>query len=151
MKHYKVALIIGRFQPLHKGHIYLIKKGLEMADFLIIGIGSANVINDDNPFTVHEREIELKAMLIKEKLANKILNIIQLDDHPNDADWLQEVIHKASSNPLSAQFDVVIGNNDWVKKIFTEAGFPVEEVAYYKRHIYEGRKIRERLRRENKL
>ena len=45
----KTALIVGRFQPFHKGHLFLIKKALEKANKIIIGIGSANIIDENNP------------------------------------------------------------------------------------------------------
>ena len=40
MEH-KVGLLCGRFQPVHKGHISLIREALKHCDHLIIAIGSA--------------------------------------------------------------------------------------------------------------
>lgn len=37
------ALIIGRFQPFHKGHLSVIKMVAEKSDSIIIGIGSAQL------------------------------------------------------------------------------------------------------------
>ncbi|MDP6459455.1 MAG: adenylyltransferase/cytidyltransferase family protein, partial [Candidatus Hydrothermarchaeota archaeon] len=37
------GLLIGRFQPFHKGHVYVVKKVLKGVDELIICIGSAQL------------------------------------------------------------------------------------------------------------
>ena len=145
MKQCKNGLIIGRFQPLHKGHIYLIKAGLTIADKLVIGIGSANVVDFDNPFSVEDREKTLKEMLKRENLDEHIIKVIRLDDNSSDKVWLKQVLEK--TGPL----DIVIGNNDRVKGIFENAGHTVQEIPYFKRHIYEGRKIRERMRKASRL
>ncbi len=145
MKKYKVGLIIGRFQPLHEGHIYLIKEGLKIAGKIVICIGSANVSDFDNPFSVGEREVTLKQKLAEKKLGQHIAQIVQLDDDPSDEVWLKNIIKQ--TGPI----DVVIGNNERVKRILENAEYKVQEIPFYKRHIYEGKKIREEMRRRNKL
>ena len=52
----KIALIVGRFQPFHKGHLFLIKKALTLADKVVIGIGSANIIDVNNPIDFETRK-----------------------------------------------------------------------------------------------
>jgi nicotinamide-nucleotide adenylyltransferase len=140
-----VGLIIGRFQPLHKGHIYLIKEGLKIARTLVIGIGSANIIDFDNPFSAEERERTVKEMLKEEHLDEHIIKIVRLDDNPSDSIWLKQLLEKTGA------IDVVIGNNERVKEIFENAGYQVQDVPYFKRDIYEGKKLREQLRKEKKL
>lgn len=57
MKKYKKGLFIGRFQPFHLGHISAIKQGLEVAEKLVLVIGSANRNFDlVNPLTFFERK-----------------------------------------------------------------------------------------------
>ena len=145
MKKYKTGLIIGRFQPLHKGHLYLIKEGLKLADKIMIGIGSANVSDTDNPYSVTQRIQMLEKALHKEIQTGHIIKIVSLDDNQSDSVWLDVLLKK------TGKFDVVIGNNERVKGIMEHAGYPVEPVQYYKREIYEGRKIREKLRRKKLL
>lgn len=142
---YHTGLIIGRFQPLHKGHISLIKQGLTIADKIIIAIGSANVDDFDNPFSADEREQALREMLTKQNLEERVIKIIRLDDIPSDALWLEQTLQKAG--PI----DVIIGNNDRVKKILENANYKVKQVDFYKREIYEGKKIRAQMRKQNKL
>lgn len=139
-KRYKKAYIIGRFQPFHKGHLFLIQEALKVADTAVIGIGSANVIDRDNPYPVAERLSMLKKALTKAHLEKSIRKIVTIDDVPDDAKWLKLALQDVSD------VDLVVSNNPWVNDIFKEAGFSVMTIPYYKRHIYEGKKIREQLR-----
>lgn len=57
MKDYKYAIFIGRFQPLHNGHIDVIKQGLSIAEKVIILVGSTNSApTTKNPFTFEQRK-----------------------------------------------------------------------------------------------
>ena len=58
------GLFIGRFQPIHIGHITAITNALKIVDELIIVIGTSNKnIDLNNPFTTGERiEIVRKAV-----------------------------------------------------------------------------------------
>ncbi len=60
------GLLIGRFQPFHKGHLYVIGKIAEEVDEIIIGIGSAQKSHClDNPFTAGERLMMIKKALLE--------------------------------------------------------------------------------------
>lgn len=53
---HKVGLLCGRFQPVHKGHINLIREALNHCDHLIIAIGSAQESGTKrNPFDYETR------------------------------------------------------------------------------------------------
>lgn len=133
---YKCGLLIGRFQPLHNGHVYLIKKALEDIEQLTIGIGSVNKSNEDNPFPYELRKKMIEQCIEKEQLQPRIKAIIPLIDNPSDDVWRVNTL--AQTGPL----DVVVGNNEWVNGIFTDVGTPVLRVPFYKRYILEGKKIR---------
>lgn len=141
-KKYKIGLIIGRFQPFHKGHGYLIKRALERVDKLIIEIGSSNIKNIDNPISYRSRKKLVEIFSEKEGLKNKIIKIIPLPDNPSDEVWLYNAIKRAGD------FDVVISNNDEnVNIFFKKRGYQVLKFPFYKRYMYEGEKIRELIRR----
>lgn len=56
-KKYNYAVFIGRLQPPHKEHINQIKHGLDLADRVIIALGSHRAApNIKNPWTSEERE-----------------------------------------------------------------------------------------------
>jgi len=50
----KYSLFIGRWQPLHKGHLALFAKMRQEGRKILIGIRNTG-INEQNPFSVHER------------------------------------------------------------------------------------------------
>lgn len=141
---YDHALVIGRFQPLHYGHLYLIKQALNIAESVTIGIGSANVRDTDNPFSPEEREYMLRKALKREKLTGNVLKIVYLDDNPSDDVWLKETLGKVKPQ-------VVVGNNGWVNGIFEGGGIDTWEVPHLNRMSYEGKTIRAHLRSVNKL
>ena len=54
---YDYAIVIGRFQPVHNGHVALLQAGLQQARRLIVVAGSMHQPRSfKNPFTVTERE-----------------------------------------------------------------------------------------------
>jgi bifunctional NMN adenylyltransferase/nudix hydrolase len=53
---YDLAVFIGRMQPLHNGHVQNINNALEIADNVLVIVGSANQPRTPkNPFTASER------------------------------------------------------------------------------------------------
>lgn len=61
-KHYDYLVFIGRFQPIHKGHLKVMKKALELSEKLIVVLGSHNQPRTmRNPWTSMER----KAMILE--------------------------------------------------------------------------------------
>jgi bifunctional NMN adenylyltransferase/nudix hydrolase len=61
---YDVAVVNGRFSIPHIGHLECVRKGLEIANRVVVIIGSANAYpSSENPFTAEEREEMLKTAL----------------------------------------------------------------------------------------
>ena len=126
---FKTGLIIGRFQPFHRGHLYLIKQALKHVEKLIIG---NNFLGKSIIEVVHDHEVD--AVLSDKK-------IVPIDDYPNDDDfWLKEL--KKKTGP----FNILFGNNEWVNGILKARGIKVKRFPLYKRDIYEGKKIREEMK-----
>lgn len=133
---YEIALVIGRFQPFHKGHLFLIKKALTIASKLVIGIGSSNVVDGDNPLSYRTRRSMILTVFKREGLQERLLMIVPIPDVPHDDEWLH------INQKRVGHFDVSIGNNDWVNGIFKKASIPVIEVPYLKKALYSGTAIR---------
>lgn len=56
MSKYDIAVVIGRFQPVHNGHIPAFEKAAELARTTVCVVGSANKPSTSkNPFSVDER------------------------------------------------------------------------------------------------
>jgi nicotinamide-nucleotide adenylyltransferase len=142
MKKYKVALFIGRFQPFHNGHLYSLKKCLEIADEVVVLVAKSNVSGTEgDPWNAPTRESMVKAVIKGEAIETKVTKIVSSPDNPSDAVWLDQVLETAG------EFDVVVSNNPWVLSIFKEAGYAVAESGLFNRDELEGIKIREMMRR----
>jgi nicotinamide-nucleotide adenylyltransferase len=141
MKKYKTALFIGRFQPFHNGHLYSLKKCLEIADRVVVLVAKSNVSGTEgDPWNAPLREAMVKAVITQEGIAAKVMKIVSCPDNPSDAVWLTHVLATVGD------FDVVVSNNPWVLSIFREAGYAVAESGLYNRDELEGVKIREMMR-----
>lgn len=142
-KQYRIGLVIGRFQPFHLGHKFLIEEALKIADKIIIGIGSANKNDEKNPWHWKDRKKFIQEFVNKENLREKVVKIIQLHDNPDDDVWFGNLIKK------TGKFDVTIGNNPWNNGIIERHGIPAVTVGFKNRHTWEGIQIR-RLMKEKK-
>ena len=55
-KQYKCGLILGRFQPIHKGHLSLMLLALSKCDKIIVAVGSSQASRTErNPLSYEER------------------------------------------------------------------------------------------------
>ena len=136
--HSNDALIIGRFQPLHNGHLEVIRKVASECDRIIIGIGSAQYSHSrDNPFTAGERYLMISETLRDEGIGN--VSIVPIEDLNRYSIW---VAHVASMCP---PFSVVYSNNSVTRRLFEEAGFDLRDSPLYNRKEYSGTEVRRRL------
>jgi cytidyltransferase-like protein len=70
------ALLIGRYQPLHEGHVALIREAIKRFGHVVIGLRDTE-IGEDNPYTVKERREMFHAMFVDE-VADGTLKVIGL-------------------------------------------------------------------------
>ncbi len=82
----KIGVFIARFQPLHKAHIFVIKKALQECDKLVIMLGSSNKQDmPRNPFN-----FRLRKELLSESLGNDVdmtkVQIYQLPDWSTESE-----------------------------------------------------------------
>lgn len=62
MRDYQLAVFIGRFQPFHNSHLEVIKYGLEIADQVLVVVGSSHAARSTkNPFSFTERELMINS------------------------------------------------------------------------------------------
>jgi bifunctional NMN adenylyltransferase/nudix hydrolase len=89
-----VAVLIGRFQPFHGGHLSLVAAALDRADRLLLLLGSHRCAPDTrNPWSSEERERMIRAALPAEW--QRRLEVIPIRDHLySDNLWLAEVQQK---------------------------------------------------------
>lgn len=132
------GLVIGRFQPLHKGHLEAIREALDACDDLVVVIGSAELSHTpDNPFTAGERyQMFLSAFPVKERTR---MHIVPVRDVNRYAAW---VSHVESYVP---PFDIIFSNNDLTRSLFSEAGYVARRTKAYNPRSYSGTEIRRRI------
>jgi bifunctional NMN adenylyltransferase/nudix hydrolase len=84
-KAFDTSVIIGRFNPLHSGHVKLIEKALSMADNVVIFIGYSG-------FTDFRHFIEPETIreMIETHFKNDVdkLHIVSLQDMSDDRRWV---------------------------------------------------------------
>lgn len=114
----KTALLVGRFQPMHVGHLKVIKWILKKYDKIVIVIGSSqDSFTEKNPFTFEERKKMIQKTLKSEKI--KKYKIIGIPDVYDDKKWVDNILKKA-------KFDIVLTKNIWTERCFTQAKIPVK-------------------------
>jgi len=134
------GILIGRFQPPHKGHVEVSKQILREVDELIVGIGSAQESHTlENPFTAGERTLMISRALSEAGIDLSRVHTIPIPDVNNHAIWVSHVVS------LSPPFSVVYSGNPLVKRLFKEAGFDVRTPPMFKRKEYWGAEIRNRM------
>ena len=87
-----VGVIIARIQPIHKGHLELIRQALNENENVLLLVGSADKLNKRNPIPIAMR-LELANKAITEAFGDdaKRINIKPLadltDESDNSHDW----------------------------------------------------------------
>jgi bifunctional NMN adenylyltransferase/nudix hydrolase len=88
-KQYDLAVVIGRFQPFHKGHQHCIETAFKHSKNVLVLVGSSNVsISPKNPFP-----FELRQKMIRISCDNKTrLQVQPINDYVyNEQRWIQEI------------------------------------------------------------
>jgi nicotinamide-nucleotide adenylyltransferase len=138
------ALLVGRFQPIHNGHISVIKQILAENDEIVIAVGSAQLSHTlENPLTAGERVYLIQKALSYEGIDLKRAFIITVPDIQFNSVWPTHV--KSYAPP----FDTVYTDNSLVATLFTEAGIRVKHPELYMREKCSGTNIRRLLLSDN--
>lgn len=88
MKKYKLVVFIGRFQPVHRAHIEIIKRAQNLGEQTLVLVGSSNLPRTYlNPFSYTERV----DMIRSENIDNETLSFSPLIDFNDDTAWAANV------------------------------------------------------------
>lgn len=130
----RVALSVGRCQPLHFGHTSQIDTMIDNFEIVYFCLGSCDKGGKDfrNPWTFEQRK-----QMIKNVYGDriKILPLSDLGTSPNTDEWAQYVINKVIkiSNGKHVPTDFYSGSladASWYTNLFHLNGNPIEETHY---------------------
>jgi cytidyltransferase-related domain len=144
LKRLRRALLFGRFQPFHKGHVSVTMWALREVGFeeivFLIGMASENY-TPRNPFTAGER-IEMIRLSLKDEG-------IPLDRA------ITATIHTLETSVGSVHYvlsyvprvEVILTRNPVISKIFIDAGIKVMQPPLFNREEWRGEVIRDKIAR----
>lgn len=89
--HYDYAVLIGRFQPFHMGHLALLQHALSISKRAVVVVGSDKKHRSyKNPFTLEERERMIRSTIDSD--SNARTSIVGVADAPyNDSVWIAAI------------------------------------------------------------
>ena len=134
------GILIGRMQPVHNGHVEVIKRILEEVDEIVIGIGSAQLSHEvKDPFTAGERVLMMTQALAEINVDPSRYYIIPMQDINFNAIWVSHV------KMLTPPFSILYSGNPLVKQLFSEEGYEVRQPPLYDRLNLSGTEVRRRI------
>ena len=134
------GILIGRMQPVHNGHMEVIKRILEEVDEIVIGIGSAQLSHEvKDPFTAGERVLMMTQALAEIDVDPSRYYIIPMQDINFNAIWVSHV------KMLTPPFSILYSGNPLVKQLFLEEGYEVRQPPLYDRLNLSGTEVRRRI------
>ena len=134
------GLLVGRMQPVHDGHLDVIKRIFEDVNEVIMGVGSAQLSHTTkDPFTAGERVIMLSKALTENGIPASKYYIIPIEDVSCNSIWVAHV------KMLTPPFTTVYSGNPLVQMLFEESGHPVKVPPLFNRTLYSGTEVRRRM------
>jgi nicotinamide-nucleotide adenylyltransferase len=132
------ALLVGRFQPFHRGHLGVVQalQGARPPRRILLVVGTAEESYTwANPFTAGERT-EMIDRALREAGLERV-EVVPLPDIRRHAQWV------AYLESMLPSFDRVYTNNPLTRLLFERAGYSVAAPALLERERFEGAHIRE--------
>ena len=130
-------IVLGRFQPFHMGHEYLIKSALshvEDGDQLVVAIGSKQAgWEPDNPWTIEERQAMIQAWAEQANVEMELVAIEDINDPPN---WVAHA-EKIHGN------GILVTTDEATAQLYREAEFEVRVPKMNQREQFEGWRVRQ--------
>ena len=102
------GIVLGRFQPFHNGHAYLVEQALNQFEEVTIAIGSSqDEWTVDNPFSFKERKDMIQQWIGSCEHQSKvsIVGIEDINDPPNWVEHASKHHGRQAAASLMAGFD----------------------------------------------
>jgi len=136
----QVGILVGRFQPLHIGHVQAIKFALKNSNKLFIVIGSAEKSNQKrNPFTFEERKKMIELSINDESLDKKRIEIIPIKDAKNHAEWISSI------KKAIGEYELIFTNDEITEMLFRKDNVKVINVPLLNRETLSATEVRKKI------
>lgn len=110
-KKFEFAIFIGRFQPIHKGHLVTIKKSFRLAKKLILILGSHDTPPSPRyPWNTLQRK-KMISIALPERRKTKVYFLPIRDFFPQEGLWQQEVNKKVATLTKNSTSILLIGHD----------------------------------------
>ena len=127
-------IVLGRFQPFHKGHAILVEAALANGP-TTIAIGSSQAeLSMNNPWTADERE-----EMIRQWLGDREAEIVQIPDINDPLNWVEHATQYHGEG-------VLVTSDEQTKELYQNSDFPVFWVDLQNRESFEGWRVRATLK-----
>jgi nicotinamide-nucleotide adenylyltransferase len=138
MKH--PGLFLGRFQPVHNGHVHALKEIFKKEEKVFVVIGSAQASHTPrNPFSAGERILMIQCVLEELDIPCSRYLIVPVPDVHNYPKWVNHV------QQFVPPFGSFYTGSDTSAKLFKEHGIPVEHISLFEKSRYSGKEVRRRM------
>ncbi len=131
------AVLVGRFQPFHLGHLSAVREILSEFDEAVLAIGSSQFSHTaDNPFTAGER-IEMARLALAEAGVDlSRIVTVTVPDIGEHALWVSRLVS------MCPRFEVAYTNNPFVRLLLEERGIRTREATLLRREAVSATNIR---------
>ncbi len=134
-------MVLGRFQPFHKGHEQLVLAAHDFAKTdglnLVLAIGSAQCgYEPKNPWTIEEREEMIQRWVDEYNIDASIVTIEDIGDAPR---WVEHA-EKAHGK------GILFSSDEPTLTLYEQAGWNVQRAEYAQRDTFEGWRVRQTMR-----
>lgn len=130
-------IVLGRFQPFHMGHEYLVKSAFELVgenDQLTIVIGSKQAgWEPENPWTAEERKSMIEDWAEVANISAEIVSVEDINDPPN---WVNHATKTHGEG-------VLVTTDGATAELYRNAGFEVHTPEMMQREEFEGWRVRQ--------
>ena len=133
------GLIIGRFQPLHKGHFSVLQEITEECDSIMVGIGSAQAKRESkNPLSGGERITMIRRTLERYNMdPYEIYPIPDIECYPAWPYYVKTIL---------PEFDYLYAHSKTVLRLFEKTRTKIRKVEKFNKEEWSATKIRQRIR-----
>ncbi len=135
------CIFVGRFQPLHKGHMGAIRYAASRCGRLVVCVGSAQERGTSrNPMPADDRLKTLRMAIPSGRICGCRISYMKVPDFMDDDAWFAYITGRVP------RIDAVFSGNAWVRSIFRSRGIMTVVPPWHERKELSATRIRSLIR-----